>query len=185
MEYRELGNSGIKVSVICLGSMTYGEQNTADEAHEQLDYALAAGVNFIDTAEIYPSPIFAETQGDTESIIGDWIKKRKCRNDTVLAGKVSGPGLSLQWIREGKTRLDKKNITAAIDGSLRRLQTDYLDLYQTHWPDRNTNFFGAPNYSHKDKEQMTPLDETLSAMDDLVKAGKIRAFGVSNETPWD
>ena len=184
MEYRELGNSGIKVSVICLGSMTYGEQNTADEAHEQLDYALAAGVNFIDTAEIYPSPIFAETQGDTESIIGDWIKKRKCRNDTVLAGKVSGPGLSLQWIREGKTRLDKKNITAAIDGSLRRLQTDYLDLYQTHWPDRNTNFFGAPNYSHKDKEQMTPLDETLSAMDDLVKAGKIRAFGVSNETPW-
>ena len=101
----------------------------------------------------------------------------------MLAGKVSGPGLSLQWIREGKTRLDKKNITAAIDGSLRRLQTDYLDLYQTHWPDRNTNFFGAPNYSHKDKEQMTPLDETLSAMDDLVKAGKIRAFARFQRNP--
>ena len=181
METRPLGKTGIKVSAICLGTMTFGEQNSESEAHAQLDEALAAGVNFIDTAEIYPSPVKAETCGATESIIGEWLKKRKCRQDIVLATKVSGPGIS--WIRGG-TRLDKKHITAAAEASMRRLKTDYIDLYQTHWPDRNTNFFGKANYEHDEKEDATPLEETLSALKDLAAAGKIRAFGVSNETPW-
>ena len=181
MEYRRLGNSGIKVSVICLGTMTFGEQNTAAEAHQQLDYALAAGVNFVDTAEIYPSPIRAETYGDTESIVGDWLKKRGRRDDVVLATKVSGPGP--RWIRRG-ARLTRRHVLAAAEASLRRLQTDYIDLYQTHWPERNTNYFGMVNYEHREREQAVPLEETVSAMRELVAAGKIRAFGVSNETPW-
>ncbi len=181
MEYRPLGKSGIEVSVICLGTMTFGEQNTAAEGHEQLDYAVENGVNFIDTAEIYPSPITAATQGATESVIGEWLAKRKKRDDVVLASKVSGPGMS--YLRGG-SRLTRQQILAAVDDSLQRLQTDYLDLYQTHWPDRNTNFFGKVNYAHKDDEQATPLEETLATLAELKTAGKIRAFGVSNETPW-
>ncbi|MBE8159144.1 MAG: aldo/keto reductase, partial [Betaproteobacteria bacterium] len=177
-----LGKTGIKVSVICLGTMTFGEQNGQTESHEQLDAAVAAGVNFIDTAEMYPSPVRPETCGATESIIGEWLAKRKNRADVVLATKVSGPGVG--WIRGGKNRLDKKNIFAAVDASLRRLKTDYIDLYQTHWPDRNTNFFGKPNYEHTPEEDATPLAETLAALKELADAGKIRAFGVSNETPW-
>ena len=181
MEYRQLGKSDIKVSVICLGTMTYGEQNDSRQAFEQLDYALAQGVNFIDTAEIYPSPMDLNTQGRTESIIGDWLARRQKRDDVIIATKVAGPGIS--YIRDG-TRLSRKHIMAAVESSLRRLQTDYIDLYQTHWPDRNTNFFGAPNYRHDDNEDAIALTETLAAMSELIDAGKIRAFGVSNETPW-
>lgn len=182
MEYRPLGDSGMSVSTICLGTMTFGEQNTEKESHAQLDYAVGAGVNFIDTAEIYPSPITEQTQGATERFIGTWLTNRKKRDDVILASKVSGPGL--RWIRDGKSRLNRKNIMTAVEDSLRRLQTDYLDLYQTHWPDRNTNFFGRPNYAHDEREDMTLLEETSAAMRDLIEAGKIRAFGVSNETPW-
>ena len=178
---RPLGTSGIQVSVVCLGTMTYGEQNTPAEAHAQLDCAVEMGVNFIDTAEIYSAPIQESTCGATETIIGEWLRKRKKRDDIVLASKVAGPGVS--WIRGG-SRLQKKHIAEAVEGSLRRLQTDYLDLYQTHWPDRNTNFFGRANYRHSDTEKATPLEETLAALGDLQAAGKIRAFGVSNETPW-
>lgn len=181
MEYRTLGKTDIKISAVCLGTMTYGEQNSEAEAHEQMDAALAAGVNFIDTAEMYPSPVRAETQGATESIVGNWLHKRKNRAEIVLATKVSGPGVG--WIRGG-TRLTKKHIAEAADESLRRLKTDYIDLYQTHWPDRNTNFFGRANYAHQTSEDATPPAETLAALKDLADAGKIRAFGVSNETPW-
>lgn len=181
METRPLGSSGIQVSVICLGTMTFGDQNNAAEAHAQLDYAVEHGVNFIDTAEIYPSPIRAETQGATESIIGEWLAARKKRDDVVIATKVAGPGVS--HIRGG-TRLTARHISEAIDSSLKRLRTDYVDLYQTHWPDRNTNFFDRVNYKHKEDENAVPLAETLGALKDLMDAGKIRAFGVSNETPW-
>lgn len=181
MEYRALGKTGIKVSVICLGTMTFGEQNSLSEAHAQLDYAVANGVNFIDTAEIYPSPISEKTQGATETIIGEWLHKRRRRDDVVLASKVSGPGVS--GIRGG-TRLDRAHMLAAAEASLQRLKTDYLDLYQTHWPHRNTNFFGRANYEHDNTEEAVPLAETLAAMQELMEAGKVRAFGVSNETPW-
>lgn len=181
MEYRALGDSGIQVSIICLGTMTFGEQNNAAEAGEQMDFSLANGVNFFDTAEMYPSPVSAETCHATERIIGEWLAKRKKREDVILATKVCGPGI--KWIRDG-TRLTRKQILAAADDSLRRLQTDYVDLYQTHWPDRNTNFFGRPNYQHKSQEEATSLEETLSALRELMDAGKIRSFGVSNETPW-
>lgn len=181
MEYRPLGNSGIRVSVICLGTMTFGEQNSAAEAREQLDFAVSEGVNFIDAAEMYPVPVRAETCGETEKIVGEWLARRKKRDDVVLATKVAGPRIN--WIRGG-SRLFRKQILAAAEESLRRLQTDYLDLYQTHWPDRNTNFFGRPNYRHDEKEDAAPLAETVAAMGELMDAGKIRAFGVSNETPW-
>ncbi|MGI9305905.1 MAG: aldo/keto reductase [Gammaproteobacteria bacterium] len=182
METRPLGKTGVQVSVVCLGTMTFGEQNGEAEAHAMLDEAHSLGVNFLDAAEMYPSPMKAETCGATETIIGGWLAKRKKRDDIILATKVSGP--NIRWIRSGKTRLDRKNIIAAADESLRRLQTDYIDLYQTHWPDRNANFFGKVNYAHEEKEDATPLEETLGALKDLAAAGKIRAFGVSNETPW-
>ena len=181
MEYRPLGKTEIKVSVICLGTMTFGEQNNAAEARAQMDFALSQGVNFIDAAEMYPSPVRAETCFATENIIGEWLARRKKRDDVVFATKVCGPRIG--WIRGG-TRLAKKQILDAAEGSLRRLQTDYLDLYQTHWPDRNANFFGRPNYRHDENEDAIPLEETLSALQELQDAGKIRAFGVSNETPW-
>ena len=182
MEYRPLGDTNMRVSVICLGTMTFGEQNTEAEAHRQLNYAVESGINFIDTAEMYSVPIRAETFGATERIIGNWLTNRQKRDDMIIATKVAGPGV--KWVRNGKNRLNRKNIIAAADASLQRLQTDYIDLYQTHWPDRNTNFFGNPNYQHQEKEEFTPLAETLSAMQELQTAGKIRAFGVSNETPW-
>ncbi len=185
MQYRQLGDTGIEVSAICLGTMTFGEQNSEAEAHAQLDRALAAGVNFIDTAEMYPVPPRAETQGRTEAIIGNWLAARGRRDDIVLASKVAGPGRDwLPYIRGGNNRLDRANIEAAVDASLQRLQTDYIDLYQLHWPDRPTNFFGQLGYTPPAEDDSVPLLETLQVLGDLVKAGKIRQVGVSNETPW-
>ena len=184
MQYRRLGRSDIDVSALCLGTMTFGQQNTESEAHAQLDLALAVGINFIDTAEMYPVPPLAETQGLTETYIGTWFKSRGCRDRVVLATKVAGPGDWLPHIRGGKSRLDRPNIEAAIDASLKRLQTDWIDLYQLHWPDRRTNFFGKLGYEPVDDSDSVPLLETLEVLADLVKAGKVRQIGVSNETPW-
>jgi len=186
MKYNKLGNSGIEVSEICLGSMTWGEQNTEAEAHQQLDYALDNGVNFIDTAELYSVPSRAETYGLTEQYIGNWLSKQGRRNDIVLASKVTGPADGwLPHIRdEPSRRLDKRNITQALESSLKRLQTDYLDLYQLHWPDRKTNYFGQLGYSHDPDDQPVPIEETLGVLNELVKSGKVRSIGLSNETPW-
>ena len=184
MQHRPLGHTGIDVSVLCLGTMTFGEQNTEAQAHAQLDRALAAGVNFIDTAEMYPVPPRAETQGRTESYIGRWLAARGCRDQVILATKVAGPGDWINWLRGGGHRLDRRNIEAALDESLRRLHTDYVDLYQLHWPDRETNFFGKLGFSPAQEDDSVPLLETLEVLGDLVKAGKVRAVGVSNETPW-
>ncbi|MCP4702068.1 MAG: NADP(H)-dependent aldo-keto reductase [Gammaproteobacteria bacterium] len=183
MKYNLLGNTAIKVSQVCLGSMTWGEQNTEAEAFRQLDYAFGRGVNFIDTAEIYPIPPKPETRGLTETYIGNWLKRRRCRDKTVLATKAAGPGDIANDLRGGP-RLNRKHIREAIAASLRRLQTDYIDLYQLHWPDRNTNFFGKLNYTHDVEEEYTPIRETLTVLADLVNEGKIRHIGVSNETPW-
>ncbi len=183
MHYHRLGRTDLKVSRICLGTMTWGEQNSEAEAHEQLDYALEAGINFIDTAELYPVPPRAETQGRTEAYIGSWLKGRKCRDRIVLASKVAGPAARTQHIRP-ILRLDRANIEAAIETSLQRLQTDYLDLYQLHWPDRPANYFGQLGYTHHEDESPIPIEETLRALEDLVQAGKIRHIGISNETPW-
>ena len=182
MKFNKLGNSGVDVSAICLGTMTWGEQNTQVQAHEQLDFAVNAGINFIDTAEMYPVPPKAETQGLTEQYLGTWLAKQS-RDKLVIASKVAGPGDWLSHIRGG-SRLNSVHIDQAIDSSLQRLQTDYLDLYQLHWPDRNTNFFGQLGYTVNEQELQTPLLESIQAMDNLVKAGKIRHWGLSNETPW-
>ncbi|RTZ74494.1 MAG: NADP(H)-dependent aldo-keto reductase [Gammaproteobacteria bacterium] len=187
MEYRQLGRSRIRVSAICLGTMTFGEQNTEAEGHQQLDYALEQGINFIDTAELYPIPPCRETQGRTETIIGNWLKKRNNRDQVILATKVVGPGRDwLDHFRGGDNRLDRKNIEAAIEGSLRRLQTDYIDYYQVHWPDRQTNCFGKLEFPWPDPPETgeIPIEETLEVLGDLVKSGKVREIGVSNETPW-
>ena len=183
MEKRKLGNTDIEVSVICLGTMTWGEQNTEAEAHSQLDHALERGVNFIDTAELYPVPPMAETRGRTESIIGAWLKRTGRRDRVVLASKVSGPGEWVNYIRGGP-RLDRTHMTEALDDSLRRLNTDYLDLYQVHWPARPTNFFGNLGYTHEEDPDATPIEETLEVLDEFVRQGKVRHVGVSNETPW-
>ena len=184
MEYLPLGKTGIDVSKICLGTMTFGEQNTEAEGHEQLDYAVDQGINFIDTAELYAVPPRKETQGSTEKIVGTWLKKRKKRDDLILATKITGPGSHVSYIRE-KTIFSKKEIFEAIDNSLIRLQTDYVDLYQLHWPARKTNFFGKLGYSHQPNDPWNDnFLEILEAMDSLIKEGKIRHFGVSNETPW-
>ena len=183
MEYRKLGRTSVEVSVLCLGTMTWGEQNTEAEAHQQLDAALAAGVNFIDTAEMYPVPPKAETYTLTEQYIGNWLKKRGGRDDIVLASKVASRADWLDYIREGQICLDRTNIEQALHASLERLHTDYLDLYQLHWPDRNTNFFGKLGYTHE-SEYSVPIEETLRVLADLVAAGKVRHIGLSNETPW-
>ena len=180
MKYKKLSNTELKVSLICLGTMTYGEQNSESESHEQLDYSLAHGINFIDTAEMYAIPPKEETQGRTEEIIGTWLNKRKDRDKIILATKVAGPGM--EYLRDG-SRLDKKHIGQAIDESLTRLQTDYIDLYQVHWPERKSNYFGRLGYQYTD-EMGVPIEETLEAMSDLVKSGKVRYIGISNETPW-
>jgi aryl-alcohol dehydrogenase-like predicted oxidoreductase len=185
MRYRELPTTDVRVSVLCLGTMTFGEQNTEAEAFAQLDLAVERGINFIDTAEMYPVPPREETLGGTEHIIGRWLKRRGRRDDVVLATKVAGPGHDwLPYIRRGGNRLDRANIRAAIDDSLRRLQTDYVDLYQLHWPDRQTNYFGKLGYEHPAADASVPLLETLSALAELVREGKVRHVGVSNETPW-
>jgi len=184
MQQRELGHTGLKVSALCLGTMTFGEQNTERQAHAQLDQALAAGINFLDTAEMYPVPPRSETQGRTEQYIGNWLVARKCRDRIVLATKVAGPGDWLPYLRGGKARLDRPNIEAAVEASLRRLRTDAIDLYQLHWPDRKTNHFGQLGYRHPTADSSVPLAETLEVLGDLVAAGKIRHVGLSNETPW-
>ncbi|MCU7828400.1 MAG: NADP(H)-dependent aldo-keto reductase [Candidatus Thiodiazotropha sp. (ex Myrtea sp. 'scaly one' KF741663)] len=184
MLYRPLGLTGIDVSALCLGTMTFGEQNNESEAHAQLDRAVAAGINFIDTAEMYPVPPKAETQGLTERYIGSWLAAHGHREDLIIASKVAGPADWLTYLRDGNIRLDRLNIEAALDSSLQRLQTDYIDIYQLHWPDRETNFFGKLGYSHPRQEQSIPIEETLEVLLDLVESGKIRHIGVSNETPW-
>lgn len=181
MQLRPLGDTGIDVSRLCLGTMTFGEQNSEAEAHEQLSRAVAFGINFIDTAEMYPVPPKAETQGRTETYIGTWLKARGRRDDLVIATKAAGPGL--EHIRGGP-RLTRAHLHQAIDDSLTRLQTDYVDLYQLHWPDRSTNFFGKLGYQPDPEEDATPLAETLGALKELVDAGKVRAIGLSNDTPW-
>ena len=184
MEKRRLGDTDLMVSAICLGTMTWGEQNSEADAHQQLDYALSRGINFIDTAEMYPVPPKAETQGRTEAYIGSWLKKRGRRDDIVLASKVSGPGNGLSYIRDGKTRFTERELREALHGSLQRLNTDYLDLYQLHWPARRTNFFGKLGYAPKADEPEPQIAETLEALGKLVQEGKIRHIGLSNETPW-
>ncbi len=180
MKYRKLANTNLDVSVICLGTMTYGEQNTESEAHEQLDYSIANGINLIDTAEMYAIPPKKETQGLTEKIIGTWLAKRKDREKIYVATKVAGPGM--EYLRGG-SRLDKKQIFQAVDDSLKRLKTDYIDLYQVHWPERKSNYFGRLGYEYSD-EMGVSIEETLEAMTDLVKSGRVRYIGISNETPW-
>jgi len=182
MEYRRLSNSDLKVSALSLGTMTFGEQNNEAEAHAQLDLAVAHGVNFIDTAEMYPVAPRAETVHRTESYIGTWLK-RQPRDRLIVATKIAGPARGFSWIRNGP-RIDRTHITAAIDGSLRRLQTDYVDLYQIHWPDRYVPMFGATSYDVTQERDSTPVAEQLQALAELVKAGKVRHIGLSNETPW-
>ncbi len=185
MKYRKLGNTEIDVSVICLGSMTWGQQNTREQAFEQMDYALFQGVNFFDTAELYAIPPRAETYGRTEEIIGEWLQARGAREQLVLTSKIAGPGEDwIPHIRGGSTRYVKGDIALALDASLKRLQTDYLDLYQLHWPQREANFFGKLGFDKPAEEHITPILETLEALAEQVKAGKISHIGLSNETPW-
>ncbi|MDG1287393.1 MAG: NADP(H)-dependent aldo-keto reductase [Rickettsiales bacterium] len=183
METKKLGNTNIDVSTLCLGTMTWGQQNTQDEGFEQMDYALERGVNFFDTAELYAVPPMAETQGSTEAIIGNWFESRKNRDQVILASKVTGRS-GMEWFRGEESRLSRKHILEAAEGSLKRLKTDYIDLYQLHWPDRSTNFFGQLGYNHKLEDDAIALEESLSALEELVKAGKVRHIGLSNETPW-
>jgi aryl-alcohol dehydrogenase-like predicted oxidoreductase len=185
MQYRELGTTGIDVSVLCLGTMTWGEQNTQAEAFAQMDYALSMGVNFLDTAELYSIPAHAGTCGRTEEIIGHWLHKTGNRDRVILASKIAGPGPGwVDHIRNGRTCFNRKHLQAALEGSLKRLQTDCIDLYQLHWPERATNFFGQLGFSPVEHENFTPVAETLEALNDCVQAGKVRHIGLSNETPW-
>lgn len=188
MEQRPLGRTGIRVSALCLGTMTFGQQNTEAEGHAQMDYALDQGINFFDTAEVYSIPPKAETQGSTERIIGSWLKTRKSRDKIVLASKVAGRDQGGSYLRKagGNIRLSRAQIFEAIDGSLQRLGTDYIDLYQLHCPDRPMETWGSnPTvYTRPATGETVPIEETLSALGDLVKQGKIRAIGLSNETPW-
>lgn len=182
MEYRQLGSSNLQVSALCLGTMTFGEQNNEQESHAQLDMAVAHGVNFIDTAEMYPVAPRAETQGKTESYIGSWLKHQR-RDQLIVASKIAGPARGFGWIRNGP-RINREHINAAIDASLSRLQTDYLDLYQIHWPDRYVPMFGATSYDVALEHETVSVMEQLEALSELVKAGKVRHIGLSNETPW-
>jgi aryl-alcohol dehydrogenase-like predicted oxidoreductase len=183
MRYTKLGLSDLTVSSICLGTMTFGTQNSEAEAHQQLDFALAQGINFIDTAEMYSVPPTAESYGKTETYVGTWLK-RQARDKIVLATKISGPGRGLKWIRNGELAFNRKNIRAAIEASLTRLQTDYVDLYQLHWPDRNTPIFGQYHFDPGNERDYVPVVETLAALAELVKEGRVRCVGLSNETPW-
>ncbi|MEI6859102.1 MAG: NADP(H)-dependent aldo-keto reductase [Shewanella sp.] len=186
MEYRRIPHSNLEVSELCLGTMTWGEQNTQAEAFSQLDYAIGEGINFIDTAEMYPVPPKADTQGETEIILGNYLKRSGNRDNLIIATKVSARGPKSDFIRPNMA-LDWRNIHDAVDASLERLQIDTIDLYQIHWPDRYTNFFGELSYQqsdNNDNEKQTPIVETLEALASLVVAGKIRYIGVSNETPW-
>ena len=187
MKYRKLGNTDIDVSVICLGTMTFGEQNSQQEGFDQMDYAVERGVNFFDTAELYAVMPRKETYGKTEEIVGNWFHERKNRDKIILASKIASKSDGLEWIREGSKSLgfDKKNMNAAIDESLKRLKTDYIDLYQLHWPERKVPKFGILDFEYDASDNhWTTVEEVLYNLDQLVKAGKIRYAGLSNETPW-
>jgi aryl-alcohol dehydrogenase-like predicted oxidoreductase len=184
MQKKQLGRTDLDVTCVCLGTMTFGQQNTEGDAHSQLDYAIERGINFIDTAEMYPVPPRAETQGSTERYIGTWLKKSGKRSEIILASKIAGPNPAMSWVRGEKHNLDAANIRQAVDDSLRRLQTDYIDLYQLHWPSRNVPIFGANSFVPEKERPGIAIEETLAALDQMVKAGKIRHIGVSNESPW-
>ena len=182
MNFKKLGNTDIKVSTICLGTMTWGEQNNSEEAFEQMDYALDQNVNFWDTAEIYSVPPRKETFGSTENIIGKWFNKSKKRDKVILASKIAGP--MREYVRGGGNQYDEKKMKAALEESLKRLKTDYIDLYQLHWPERNTNFFGKLGYNHKEEGNWNKFEDILSTLKKFVDQGKIRHIGISNETAW-
>jgi len=184
MKYTILPNTNLKVSKLCLGTMTWGQQNTEAEAHEQLDFAIGKGINFIDCAEMYPVPANPNTQGKTETYIGNWLAKKKNREDLIIATKIAGPSRSMDHIRQ-PLDFSKKSLEEAIHKSLKRLQTEYIDLYQLHWPERNTNYFGQRDYTHKENEAWQDnFAEVLNNFEEFVKAGKIRHIGLSNETPF-
>ena len=184
MNFKKLGNTDLEVSTICLGTMTWGEQNNQKEAFQQMNYALDRGINFFDTAEIYPSPCFEKTYSLTEKIIGNWFGEKKNRKEVILASKIAGPGLP--WVRNGGLNYSEQNIKKALEDSLKRLQTDYIDLYQLHWPERKTNFFGRLNYKHKEEDEWNwnDFEKILITLEKFIKQGKIRYIGLSNETSW-
>ena len=183
MKFKKLGSTDLNVSLICLGTMTWGEQNTQEEGFEQMDYALDRGVNFFDTAELYAIPPKAKTYGKTEEIIGNWFKLRKNRKKIILASKIAGPGL--KWIRGGGSQYSPESIEDALHNSLKRLQTDYIDLYQLHWPERNTNYFGDLDYEHNINEKSwNSFESILKTLKKFIDQGKIKYIGLSNETPW-
>ena len=183
MKFKRLGNTNLNVSLICLGTMTWGEQNSEQEGYEQMDYAFEKGINFFDTAELYAIPPKEKTYGKTEEIIGNWFAKRKNRKKIILASKIAGPGLS--WIRGGGSQYSEKSIESALNDSLKRLKTDYIDLYQLHWPERNTNYFGDLDYEHKENERSwNSFESILKVLKKFIEQGKIRYIGLSNETPW-
>lgn len=183
MEFVTLPHSDLHVSRVCLGTMTFGEQNTETEAHQQLDYALSRGVNFIDTAEMYPIAARQETLGFTEKYIGNWLQKRGKRDDLIIATKIAGPNRGMEYIRK-PLNFEPQNIIAAVDGSLQNLKTDYIDLYQLHWPDRIMNMFGKRGVQHADAQWEDSFHSILQTIDSLVKSGKVRYFGLSNENPF-
>jgi len=183
MKYKHLGESDLKVSEICLGTMTFGQQNTLADATYQLDYAIDQGVNFIDTAEMYPVPAQRETYGRTEEYIGHWLANH-CRDRLIIATKIVGPSRRMDWIRNGATVIDRANIVQAVNDSLQRLQTDYIDLYQIHWPDRYVPLFGQSVFEPEQVRETVAIAEQLSVFAELIGAGKIRYLGLSNETPW-
>jgi len=182
MEFRILPGTDLNVSRVCLGTMTWGEQNSEAQAHEQLDYAIDQGINFIDTAEMYPVPPNARTQGRTETYLGTWLAKRS-RKNLIIATKVAGPGRR-DWIRDGRTDLTQDVIADAVDTSLARLQTDYIDLYQIHWPQRNVPMFGGIEFDPSKEKAGPPIAEQVRGMAAMIKSGKIRHYGLSNETAW-
>lgn len=185
MKFSQLGTTDIKVSEICLGTMTFGEQNTEQEAHEQLDYAIEHHVNFVDTAEMYAVPGRKETQGLTEQYIGSWIKSSGKRDKIVLATKVTGPSAGLEYISELDLGFSKRRMDEALHNSLRRLQTDHIDVYQLHWPERNNNRFSQRGWNHQIRESWKyNIDEVVETLNGYIKEGKIKHYGLSNETPW-
>ena len=183
MKFKKLGTTDLDVSLICLGTMTWGTQNTEKDAFEQMDYSIDKGINFFDTAELYSVPPNSDSYGKTEAMIGNWFEKRKNREKIILATKVAGPGCN--WIRGGGNNFNEKTIGEAINGSLKRLKTDYIDLYQLHWPERSTNFFGKRDYTLDSEEgEWNSFESVLKALEKFIKSGKIRYIGMSNETPY-
>jgi aryl-alcohol dehydrogenase-like predicted oxidoreductase len=183
MKYKKLGTTDLDVSLICLGTMTWGTQNSEKDAFEQMDYSVSKGINFFDTAELYSVPPTAESYGKTEKMIGNWFEKRKNREKVILASKIAGP--RCDWIRGGKNSYNEKNLGEAIDGSLKRLKTDYIDLYQLHWPERSTNCFGLREFNiNEEEKEWNSFESILQALEKYIKIGKIRYIGISNETPY-